>query len=406
MFRRRFTTARSAATLWVIAGACLAVADRAAAQVEAALTGDPTAGRRIFTERGCTRCHSIWGNGGTLGPDFAVVGAGRSLQQLAGLFWNHTPRMIETVRNQGVRWPTFTEEELADIISYIYYVKLFDEPGAPELGERWFREKRCEGCHAVGGRGGQVGSALDGYARYVAPIILAEGMWNHGPQMQAQQSALGIPMPIFVGRELADIHAYIREASNLRQREAVFLEPPNPNAGRRLFASKGCVRCHGPRGRGTAFGPDLRTATQYLRVSEIAGELWNHSFRMAAAMRERGITFPQFQGSEMADVIAFLYYLRFYEPEGDARVGERLFSQKGCSSCHMGVGRAAIGPDLSGSTAVLSPLALATAMWNHAPAMYDRVRLEQGEWPRFEGDEMRDLSAYLRTRAATRSPTP
>ena len=40
--------------------------------------GNPAEGRRLFEERGCVRCHSIWGNGGVLGPDFAVVGAGRN----------------------------------------------------------------------------------------------------------------------------------------------------------------------------------------------------------------------------------------------------------------------------------------------------------------------------------------
>jgi cytochrome c2 len=98
----------------------------------------------------------------------------------------------------------------------------------------------------------------------------------------------------------------------------------------------------------------------------------------------------------MADVIAFLYYLRFYKTGGDARGGERVFTRKGCSNCHTGEGPT-IGPPLSGSPAVRTPLALATAMWNHAPAMYDRVQLERVEWPRFEGDEMRDLAVYLRT---------
>lgn len=369
------------------------------AQSPQSFIGDPIAGSRLVVERGCVQCHSIWGNGGTLGPDFALVGAGRSLQQLAGLFWNHTPRMIQTVRRRGVRWPRFTETELADIISYIYYVKLFDEPGDPELGERWFREKRCVQCHAVGGSGGSVGTALDAYARYIAPIILAEGMWNHGPAMQAQQSALGVPMPIFVGRELADIQAYIRRNSTLRERDPVFLEPPDPNAGQRLFAAKGCTRCHGAGGGGTRFGPDLRAATQRLQVSEIAGQLWNHSFQMAVAMRARGITFPQFQGTEMADVIAFLYYLRFYETGGDPRAGELVYTRKGCSNCHAGTGRAAIGPDLARSETVLTLLGLATAMWNHAPGMYDVMQVEEVEWPRFEGDEMRDLSVYLRSLA-------
>jgi mono/diheme cytochrome c family protein len=116
-------------------------------------------------------------------------------------------------------------------------------------------------------------------------------------------------------------------------------------------------------------------------------------------MRARGIPFPQFQGSEMADVIAFLYYLRFYETEGDVAAGERLFAQKGCLTCHGGAGRAAVGPDLSMSEAAVSPLALATSMWNHAPAMYDQLQLEAADWPRFEGEEMRDLSVYLRSLA-------
>ncbi len=378
----------------------LCIATSTVAQTVSDFPGDPIAGRRIFVERGCVRCHSIWGNGGELGPDFAVVGAGRSLQQLAGLFWNHTPRMIETVRDRGVSWPIFSEAELADIISYIYYVKLFDESGDPSLGELWYREKRCVECHAVGGAGGRSGSALDGYARYIAPIALAQGMWNHGPTMQAQQSARGVPMPIFVGRELADIQAYIRRTSSLPGRDAVFLQPPDPDTGRELFAKKGCTSCHGASGRGSASGPDLRAATSRLQVSEIAGALWNHSFRMASAMRARGISFPQFRGTEMADIIAFLYYLRFYETTGDVRAGEIAFVRKGCSACHGGEGRAAIAPDLSTSEAVLTPLALATSMWNHAPAMYDLVQLEHVEWPRFEDEEMRDLSVYLKSLAA------
>ena len=369
-------------------------------QATSPIPGDPIAGRHIFTDRGCVRCHSIWGNGGTLGPDFATVGAGRSLQQLAGLFWNHTPRMIETVRKRGLDWPSFTEEELANIISYVYYVKLFDEPGDPELGARWFREKRCIECHTVGGQGGDDGPALDGFARYAAPIMLAQDMWNHGPDMQATQALKGVPTPTFLGREIADLQAFIRQNSSLGNRNVILHRPPDPNSGRRLFRSKGCSRCHAADGRGTVVAPDLRTATQRLRVSEIAGELWNHSAQMSRVMLERGIAFPQFRGTEMADVIAFLYYLRFYESEGDAETGEALFVQKGCSNCHnVGTGPPT-GLDLSKSQAVLTPLSLATAMWNHAPAMYDRAQRQQIDWPHFEGDEMRDLSTYLRSLAS------
>jgi hypothetical protein len=39
-------------------------------------------------------------------------------------------------------------------------------------------------------------------------------------------------------------------------------------------------------------------------------------------------------------------------------------------------------------------------MWEHAPSMFDLVEEDNREWPRFEGDEMRDLSAYLRALGA------
>jgi len=367
----------------------------AAGQVSSTLAGNPMSGERLFAERGCTRCHAIWGVGGVLGPDLGEVGLGRSLMQLAGMFWNHTPRMIETVRSHGFEWSTFTESDLADVISYIYYVKLYDEPGDPTLGARWMKEKRCSECHSLGGAGGQVGPALDGYAQYVAPIPLAEGMWNHGRDMRAMQASRLVPVPRFYGNEIADIQEYIRRASRLRGRTIVLLPPPDPARGERLFRSKGCASCHGASGRGTSFGPDLRMAIQQLRVSEITGELWNHSARMTEAMEERGIAYPVFERGELTDVVAYLYYLRFGETEGDARAGKAIFTIKGCSGCHDATSGSTVGPDLSRSEVVGTQMGVTTAMWNHAPSMYEAVRQAGIPWPLFQGNEMRDLAAYL-----------
>ncbi|MFQ5550664.1 MAG: c-type cytochrome, partial [Gemmatimonadales bacterium] len=308
------------------------------AQTTSDITGDPISGRRIFEERGCQRCHAIWGNGGTLGPDLATVGAGRSLQQLAGMFWNHTPRMIEALNDQGYRWATFTESELSDVISYIYYVKLFDEPGNAGLGERWFRNKRCVECHSLGGEGGDEGPVLDSLARYLTPIALSAEMWNHGQKMRTRQFELGIPVPTFARREVADIQAYIVRNSSLRNRSTIFVEPPNPNRGEELFTARSCYRCHGLGGRGTAIAPDLTAVTARLSVSAIAGEMWNHSLQMSARMEERNVRFPRFEAGEMADVIAYLYYLNFYDLGGDSLLGELIFFRKGCARCHVGAG--------------------------------------------------------------------
>jgi len=374
-----------------------------AAQSHRTFPEDPSAGARIFVDRGCVRCHSIWGNGGSLAPDLAAVGADYSLEQLAGLFWNHTPRMIDAFRARGLDWPQFSEQELLDVIGYINYVKLFDAPGDPGRGRRWFRDKRCVECHSLGGTGGRVGKPLDAYARYLTPIGLARQMWNHGPQMRGQQSARGVPVPSFSGSEMADIQAYIRESSSMRDRRPVFLRPPSPDRGRAFFRTKGCVRCHGADGRGSAFAPDLHAATRHLRVSEITGDLWNHSLQMSDVMRARGIEMPRFAEGEMADIISYLFYLRFYESNGDAAAGELTFERKRCSNCHSLDGSPSVGPDLARSSATRSARGLATAMWNHAPAMRDVTKARHVEWPRFEGDEMKNLAAYLRSLSEQRT---
>jgi hypothetical protein len=146
-------------------------------------------------------------------------------------------------------------------------------------------------------------------------------------------------------------------------------------------------------------GPDLRAGIQALRVSEIAGELWNHSALMTQGLESRGVPFPEFTDSELANVIAFLYYLRFEELDGDISVGEALFASKGCLVCHAPSGSDAVGPTLAESEVLADPLSLTTAMWNHAPAMYDLGQQTGLPWPLFQGDEMRDLAAYLRNLA-------
>lgn len=396
LMRLRTTSRRAVATALTTVGLGLAGAIPLGAQLSDHFTGDPTAGERLFAERGCVRCHAIWGNGGELGPDLGRAGRGRSLLQLAGMFWNHTPQMIETVRSSGLEWSAFTEEELANVISYVYYVKLFDEPGDPSIGSQWVTEKRCLECHRIGDEGGRLGPSLDKYSAYIAPIPLAAGMWNHGPVMRSQLAAVGIPMPQFYGDEIVHIQAFIRAESRVRGRKPILLPPPDPSRGARLFIEKSCSLCHGASGRGTSQGPDLRAGIQALRVSEIAGELWNHSANMTAGLAARGIPFPQFEYGELADVIAFLYYLRFEEADGDVRAGEALFAEKGCVACHSGDDTSAVATVLADSRVVGSPLSLTTAMWNHAPAMYDLGQETGVPWPLFQGDEMRDLAAYLR----------
>src|SRR5512137_353581 len=58
------------------------------------LMGDIKEGWKVFNQKKCIQCHSIWGEGGKGGPDLGTLpDAYVSQSQLAALMWNHGPEM-------------------------------------------------------------------------------------------------------------------------------------------------------------------------------------------------------------------------------------------------------------------------------------------------------------------------
>lgn len=367
------------------------------------LEGNPFRGRELFGEKGCSRCHSVWGHGGTRGPEITVTVMGKTWYELVGDFWNHTPRMLDEVAGRGYSWPALDSGEMADTLSYLYYLRLFDEPGDPSRGAGTYARLRCDECHTLGGQGGPGGGALDPFGIYASPTPLAQAMWNAGPSMRKEQIRRGGTIPQFTGHEMADLQAYIR-AEGLREgREVVLLPLPDPTRGAAVYRGKRCGACHD---RSDAKVPDITRSALSKTASEVTGLLWNHSYEMGAAMTARGIPFPRFEDTELPDLIAYLYFLGYRGDDGDPVVGSALFVEKGCAGCHDGEEHA---PDLSASLDRSTDSDLAAAMWNHAPQMHEVMAEIAPFWPKFEPGEMRDLAAYLRARPAppkASRPTP
>jgi mono/diheme cytochrome c family protein len=356
-------------------------------------------GKLTLTRKGCITCHSVWGVGGKLGPDLATAGQDQSFQQLASMFWNHTPRMVQLLKQKGSEWPVLSEKEMADIISFIYYLKLLDRPGDPAIGKTIFQEQKCSRCHSLT----EPPLPLARFGAYVAPVFLAQAMWNAGQTMQRVQREQGIAMPLFKGREIADLQAYIRSARSSPDSGSLYLPLPDISRGATLFRSKGCARCH-QNGGGHQTGPDLSKTPLRKSISEICGILWNHSFAMQARMTARGVEFPRLEGNELGDILAYIYFLHFSRDEGDAARGEKVFTGKGCTNCHGGGGSKKQGPDLVASNQDYSMLRLATSMWNHAPIMYGYMESEVMKWIKLDLDDMQDLAKFLRRAGEKKHP--
>ncbi|MGE5816738.1 MAG: c-type cytochrome [Deltaproteobacteria bacterium] len=387
-------------------GASLVVSQKPAPAVEQEssplLPGNPLEGSRLFTGKGCLRCHSIYGVGGATGPDLGQGNLKRPLLDIAGIMWNHSPGMAHIFQEQGTARPQFKPAEMASLLSFLYYLGSLGPPGDPLAGARLFSEKRCVTCHSLGGKGGTRAPKLDSYGRYASPIYLTANLWNHGQRMAGLMEALRVPRPTLEKNDIADLLAYFRAAAGSVER--IYIQPGNPQNGKKLFAEKRCIQCHSVGdSEANQTAPNLRVHLSGSLV-RIAGAMWNDGPRMWSKMAERGIPVPTISTEEMSDLISYLYFLQFVDSPGDARRGRVVYEEKRCTKCHSlpGAGGTA-GPDLIKAAKTKTPLEVVTDMWNHATTMEQKMLEENLQWPVFKGGEMADLITYLT--AAPTAPT-
>jgi mono/diheme cytochrome c family protein len=305
---------------------------QAAEAGSAILPGNPLEGSQLFTEKGCLRCHAINGVGGVGGPDLGQGILKRSLLDIAGVMWNHSPGMAHVIEERRAARPVFKAPEMASLLSFLYYIGSLDTPGDAAAGERLFREKQCQTCHSLGGNGGKQGPALDSYSRYASPIYLSLGLWNRGKVMAGVMEAMAIPRPGFEKNNIADLFAYMRSFG--RSVERVYAKPGSPRNGEKLFVAKRCVVCHSVTPQGDPTRANLRARLIKGSLMNIAGAMWNHGPKMWADMARRGITMSALTTEEMSDIIGYLYFLQFIDPPGVAERGRTVFQEKRCGKCH------------------------------------------------------------------------
>ena len=175
--------------------------------------------------------------------------------------------------------------------------------------------------------------------------------------------------------------------------------------GKDMLRVRRCTVCHPVGGQGGAGAPDLGKApSSDFSPDALAATMWNHAPKMWTAMEERQMPLAGLTTSDIANLYAHFYALRYFDPEGDAGNGERVFAAKGCANCHAldeaeaQERKLADAPSIERWATMLDPVLWVESMWNHGAAMGAGFQAKQVDWPQFTLQEMVDLLAFVESR--------
>ncbi|MBI2131636.1 MAG: cytochrome c [Candidatus Tectomicrobia bacterium] len=172
-------------------------------------------GKMLFDLRGCSTCHAVMGKGGRVGPSLDRVTVWASPLLGASIMWNHVPLMEKAMREQGLAWPQFRQNELHDLFTYLHSLNprggsAYPFRGEARLGAILFAAT-CQKCHGAVFEGGFLGPDLGTKAAaMVDEEEFASGMLRHAPIMVATAREVDLVWPQLSGSEMANILAYVR----------------------------------------------------------------------------------------------------------------------------------------------------------------------------------------------------
>jgi len=260
--------------------------------------GSAVRGRNVFEEKRCVSCH----------PEILDTRSQRSILESwtdlrdpitwAERMWNHASEMDSATTNRGIRWPKLSEQDIVDLLMFLS--KLPDTQtqmasfnvGEPELGRTVF-ERSCETCHSFG----ETDKSKVNLLAKPRPLSITgyiAAMWNHAPEMRRRAGST----PKLNAGEMPDLIAFLFS-------QRYFLDRGNASRGRRIFEEKSCAKCHEDRRKETG-ATDLSQVTEVFSPITLTSAVWRHGPSMMEKMKQESISWPEFTGSEMADLITYL----------------------------------------------------------------------------------------------------
>jgi cytochrome c2 len=153
------------------------------------LPGNANDGRALFENKQCSKCHSIHGKGGKIGPDLGSRGLHRDFNEFAAALWNKAPAMLRAMKIRNINLPSLKPGEMADIVAYLRAFQYFGEPGNSDRGRQLLWEKQCLSCHSLDGKGGNAALDLAAAKGLASSAAVIAALWSHGDLMASTSPA-------------------------------------------------------------------------------------------------------------------------------------------------------------------------------------------------------------------------
>jgi mono/diheme cytochrome c family protein len=250
--------------------------------------GDAGRGKAVFAAKHCGDCHGLTESKAEGAPPVAKWDSLADPILLADQMWNHGSRMKEAFSARGLTRPTFTRQELTDMLLYLR--NLPEARGVPSQfefaggndGAKLFQSKGCAECHATR-------VPLEDRLRNMTLTEIAAEMWNHQPLMKQPPIQL-------TPDEMRQIIGYLWARQYFRG-------TGSPERGKAVFAAKQCATCHNDPASGA---PKLAKGKNAYSDITMVSTLWGHGPQMYGLMTQKKIPWPRFTAVQMSDLIAYL----------------------------------------------------------------------------------------------------
>lgn len=185
------------------------------------ITEEVKAGKIIWEDNNCMGCHTLFGEGAYYAPELTKVIERRGKPWLR-LFLKDPEKMFPGERK--MQDYNFDDNEIENVIAFLDWcgeVDLNGFPAKPPLGRvaavasnvpqpAVFTNKGCIGCHMVGGKGANIGPALDTVASRLSRDAIKEQIVN---PKKAEEGKMQMPTLPMTPEELETLLDYFEKLS-------------------------------------------------------------------------------------------------------------------------------------------------------------------------------------------------